>query len=91
MRILHPTSFILYLFHLFDFHSAPHLKHKVPAQPCGRAGTKWGMGVRHALFPVLALGAPQGGAASFPTLFSTASGVTGLVAGPSNASRRLDY
>jgi len=49
------------------------------------------VGVRHALFPVLALGAPRGGAASFPTLFSTASGVAGLVAGPSNASRRLDY
>ena len=56
---------------------------KVPTRPCGRVGTKWGMGVRHALFPVLALGAPQGGAASFPTLFSTASGVAGLVAGPS--------
>jgi len=46
---------------------------------------------RHALFPVLALGAPQGGAASFPTLFSTASGVFGLVAGPSSASRRQVY
>jgi hypothetical protein len=49
------------------------------------------MGVRHALFPVLAFGASQGEAASFPTLFSTASGVSGLVAGPSSASRRLDY
>jgi len=46
---------------------------------------------RQALFPVLAFGAPQGGAASFPTLFSTASGVCGLVAGPSSASRRLDF
>jgi len=33
------------------------------------------VGVRQALFPVLAFGAPQGGAASFSTLFSTASGV----------------
>jgi len=40
------------------------------------------MGVRRALFPVLALGASLCGAASFPTLFSTASGVFGLVAGP---------
>jgi hypothetical protein len=48
-------------------------KHKVPARPCGRTGTKWGMGVRQALFPVLAFGAEL--AASFPTLFSTASGV----------------
>jgi hypothetical protein len=40
------------------------------------------MGVRHTLFPVLTLGAPVSGAASFPTLFSTASGVFGLVAGP---------
>src|SRR5262245_43115946 len=29
-------------------------------------------------------------AASFPTLFSTASGVSGLVAGPSDALRRSD-
>jgi hypothetical protein len=29
-------------------------------------------------------------AASFPTLFSTASGVSGLVAGPSSAFRRMD-
>jgi hypothetical protein len=36
------------------------------------------------------LGAPQGGAAGFPTLFSTASGVSGLVAGPSSALRPLD-
>jgi hypothetical protein len=34
--------------------------------------------------------APQA-AASFPTLFSTASGVTGLVAGPSSGLRPLDY
>jgi hypothetical protein len=40
---------------------------------------------------MLALGAPQGGAASFPTLFSTASGVIGLVAGPSRVLRPLDY
>jgi hypothetical protein len=30
-------------------------------------------------------------AASFPTLFSTASGVSGLVAGPSSALLRLDF
>jgi hypothetical protein len=47
------------------------------------------MGVRHALFPTLALGAKL--AASFPTLFSTASGVCGLVAGPSSALRSLNY
>jgi len=35
--------------------------------------------------------APPFGAASFPTLFSTASGVTGLVAGPSVTSRQADY
>ena len=50
---------------------------------------KWGMGVRHALFPVLAFGAEL--AASFPTLFSTASGVFGLVAGPSSTLRSLNY
>jgi hypothetical protein len=30
-------------------------------------------------------------AAGFPTLFSTASGVCGLVAGPSSALRSLDF
>jgi hypothetical protein len=35
--------------------------------------------------------APHREAASFPTLFSTASGVIGLVAGPSSALRPLDY
>ena len=45
------------------------------------------MGVRHSLFPMLALGAPGWGAVSFPTLFSTASGVCGLVAGPSSFLR----
>jgi hypothetical protein len=48
------------------------------------------MGVRRALFPMLALGAPEE-AANFPTLFSTASGVLGLVAGPSSALRRLNF
>jgi hypothetical protein len=43
------------------------------------------MGVRHALFPGTGIGRPAfGGAAGFPTLFSTASGVIGLVAGPSS-------
>jgi hypothetical protein len=46
------------------------------------------MGVRHALFPMPALGAVK--AAGFPTLFSTASGVIGLVAGPSSALPPLD-
>jgi hypothetical protein len=46
------------------------------------------MGVRHTLFPVPTLGARLTVAAGFPTLFSTASGVFGLVAGPFNASRR---
>ena len=35
--------------------------------------------------------APRREAASFPTLFSTASGVFGLVAGPSSAFRPLNY
>jgi hypothetical protein len=47
------------------------------------------MGVRHALFPVPTFGAKL--AAGFPTLFSTASGVFGLVAGPSSALLRLDF
>jgi hypothetical protein len=46
------------------------------------------MGVRQALFPVPTLGAHLAVAAGFPTLFSTASGVSGLVAGPSNVSQR---
>jgi hypothetical protein len=45
------------------------------------------VGVRHALFPVLALGASW--AASSPTPFSAASRVIGLIAGPSSALRSL--
>jgi hypothetical protein len=47
------------------------------------------VGVRQALFPMPTLGAAL--AAGFPTLFSTASGVVGLIAGPSIALRRVDY
>jgi len=36
-------------------------KRKVPARPCGQTGTNRGMGVRQALFPVSALGAPSRG------------------------------
>jgi hypothetical protein len=43
------------------------------------------MGVRHALFPFADIGRPVPKAASFPTLFSTASGVSGLIAGPSSS------
>jgi hypothetical protein len=50
---------------------------------------KVGVGVRQALFPMPTLGAAL--AAGFPTLFSTASGVVGLIAGPSIALRRVDY
>ena len=46
------------------------------------------MGVRQALFPVPTLGAHLAVAVCFPTLFSTASGVLGLVAGPSIVLRR---
>ena len=49
------------------------------------------MGVRQALFPEPAFGAPFSGAAGFPTPFSTASGVIGLVAGPSDAFRRCGF
>jgi hypothetical protein len=49
------------------------------------------MGVRQSLFPEPALGAPFSGAAGFPTPFSTASGVFGLVAGPSGILRHADF
>jgi len=49
------------------------------------------MGVRQALFPMPTLGAPLSEAVSFPTPFSTASGVFGLVAGPSKALQPLDF
>jgi hypothetical protein len=49
----------------------------------------WNAAGHHALFPVPTFGAYL--AAGFPTLFSTASGVIGLVAGPSSALRSLNY
>ena len=41
-------------------------KQDVPARPCGRTGTNWGMGVRHTLFPVPALGTHPCGGCRFP-------------------------
>jgi len=79
--------------YIFDPPASGHrwtIKQKAPARLFTvRPGPKWGMGVRHSLFPVPALGAS--GAAGFPTLFSTASGVFGLVAGPSSASPLLNF
>jgi hypothetical protein len=49
------------------------------------------LGVRRTLFPTLAFGAHLSVAASFPTPFSTASGVSGLIAGPSSAFRSLNF
>jgi hypothetical protein len=62
---------------------------KTPVRPCDRTGAEVGVGVRHALFPICQHYAPQWAAGS-PTLFSTASGVIGLAAGPSSALRSLD-
>jgi hypothetical protein len=42
-------------------------------------------------FPRRHLAHTLAGAAGFPTPFSTASGVFGLVAGPSSAFRRLNF
>lgn len=39
----------------------PRVKRNAPARPCGPTGAKRGMGVRHALFPGPALGAPSRG------------------------------
>jgi len=63
--------------------SLPPLDRLAPGRP------PRGMGVRHALFPGLALGAT--GAASFPTPFSAADGVSGLIAGPSSALRLTEF
>jgi hypothetical protein len=66
---------------------SPAGKTNVPAGVLRPAGTKWGVGVRQALFPVPTFGAHLAAAAGFPTPFSAANGVSGLVAGPSNLSR----
>ena len=74
---------------MFDVFSPPKTISPCPAFRSSR--DKWGMGVRQALFPMPTLGAPLSEAVSFPTPFSTASGVFGLVAGPSSALRTLDF
>jgi hypothetical protein len=51
----------------------------------------WGLGGRQALFPAPTLGAHLSVAAGFPTLFSTASGVFGLVAGPFNSVSETEF
>jgi hypothetical protein len=77
---------------IFSENGEEEVKKTISPCPTFRSSRdKWGMGVRHSLFPGLALGATLAGAASFPTPFSTASGVIGLVAGPSSAFRPLDF
>ena len=66
------------------------IKTKTPPGLATGRGNR-GMGVRHSLFPAPTLGAHLAVAAGFPTLFSTASGVFGLVAGPSSVLQRLDF
>lgn len=64
-------------------------KQNAPADPRVREGINAGVGVRHALFPDAGIRRP-GMAAGSPTLFSTASGVVGLIAGPFSALRPLN-
>jgi hypothetical protein len=83
---------LLLIFRQQFFSFADEFSKKISPDPTFRSNRdKWGMGVRQSLFPVLTFGAPFSGAVSFPTPFSTASGVCGLVAGPSSALRPLNF
>ena len=68
----------------------PPQKQIVPAQPCGQTGTKWGMGVRHALFPNADIRRRFGCRLPDAILHGQRSSF-GLVAGPSSGSRALDF
>jgi hypothetical protein len=64
-------------------------KTNAPAEPLKRPDERESGGWEFAMlsFPCRHLAHALAGAAGFPTLFSTASGVIGLVAGPSSAFR----
>src|SRR6185503_11266959 len=62
---------------------------KGPCPAEARQGPNGGWEFATLSFPTTTLGASW--AAGSPTLFSTASGVIGLVAGPSSALRSLDF
>ena len=67
-------------------------KTNVPTEPCGPMGTKVGDGSSpYSLSHADIWRTSSRKAVSFPTLFSTASGVAGLVAGPSRALPPLDF
>lgn len=54
-------------------------------------GTKWGVGARHALFPVAIVWHQPKQVDRSPTLFSVTCGVVGLIAGPFKVLRRMNF
>jgi len=70
---------------------ANFLKQKAPARAKPGQGPNGGWEFAKLSFPGRHLAPYLGMAAGFPTLFSTASGVFGLVAGPSSTLRLLNF
>ena len=54
-------------------------------------GTKWGVGARHALFPVAIIWHQPKQVDCSPTLFSVTCGVVGLIAGPFKVLRHMNF
>lgn len=54
-------------------------------------GTKWGVGARHALFPVAIVWHQPKQVDCSPTLFSVTCGVVGLIAGPFKVLRHMNF
>ena len=66
-------------------------ENKKPLPDRSPEGTKWGVGARHALFPVAIIWHQPKQVDCSPTLFSVTCGVVGLIAGPFKVLRHMNF
>ena len=66
-------------------------ENKKPLPDRSPEGTKWGVGARHALFPVAIIWHQPKLVDCSPTLFSVTCGVVGLIAGPFKVLRHMNF
>ena len=66
-------------------------ENKKPLPDRSPEGAKWGVGARHALFPVAIVWHQPKQVDCSPTLFSVTCGVVGLIAGPFKVLRHMNF
>jgi len=83
-----PDNQVITAFHVSRFTHHVSRNKKSPLDLAVKRGPNGGWEFAKLSFPRWHLALCQGKAASFPTPFSTASGVRGLIAGPSSVFQR---